>query len=53
MLLKLMKNQKKKAKLFYPLNPIRLGLDLNLSNFYYEILNDHHKAIDIAKMGYF
>ena len=31
------------------MNPIRLGLHLNYSVFYYEILDVHKKAIDITK----
>jgi 14-3-3 protein epsilon len=30
-------------------NPIRLGLALNLSVFYYEVFNDHEKSCKIAK----
>jgi len=30
-------------------NPIRLGLALNYSVFYYEVFNDHAKACDIAR----
>jgi 14-3-3 protein epsilon len=30
-------------------NPIRLGLALNFSVFYYEVFNDHEKACKIAK----
>jgi 14-3-3 protein epsilon len=30
-------------------NPIRLGLALNYSVFYYEVFNDHSKACDIAR----
>lgn len=30
-------------------NPIRLGLALNYSVFYYEVFNDHAKACEIAK----
>ena len=33
------------------LNPIALGLALNFSVFYYEVMNDHSKAIDIASQA--
>ena len=39
----------KRASKLQTLNPIRLGLFLNYSNFQYEILEDHKKAIEIAK----
>ena len=37
------------AKTLPVLNPIGLGLALNFSVFYYEVINDHKKAIEIAK----
>ena len=37
------------AKSLKVLNPIKLGLSLNFSVFYYEVMNDHKKAIEIAK----
>ena len=37
------------AKSLPVLNPIALGLALNFSVFYYEVINDHKKAIEIAK----
>lgn len=33
-------------------HPLRLGVELNLSVFYYEIKGDTKKAIDIAKETY-
>ena len=30
-------------------NPIRLGLALNYSVFYYEVINDHKKAIELGE----
>ena len=39
----------KRASKLQTLNPIRLGLFLNYSNFQYEVLEDHKKAIEIAK----
>jgi 14-3-3 protein epsilon len=35
-----------------PTNPIRLGLALNFSVCYYEILNDSHAACDMAKKAF-
>lgn len=35
-----------------PTHPIRLGLALNFSVFYYEIRNDHKKACDLAKKAF-
>jgi len=42
------KNQDKLS----PTNPIRLGLALNFSVFYYEILNEQSKACDLAKAAF-
>lgn len=30
-------------------NPIRLGLALNFSVFYYEVMNDHKKACELGE----
>jgi len=35
-----------------PTHPIRLGLALNFSVFYYEIRDDHKKACDLAKKAF-
>jgi 14-3-3 protein epsilon len=37
------------AKNLSPIHPIGLGLALNYSVFYYEVLNNHEKACEIAK----
>jgi 14-3-3 protein epsilon len=39
----------KDAKELSPINPISLGLALNFSVFYYEVMGDHEKACKIAK----
>ena len=41
-----------KAKTLQVLNPISLGLALNFSVFYYEVMNDHETAIKIAEEAY-
>lgn len=33
-------------------NPIRLGLHLNISVYYYEILNKHERAIELANRAF-
>ena len=33
------------------IKPIKLGLLLNKSVFYYEMMNDHQKAINLAEIG--
>ena len=35
-----------------PTHPIRLGLALNFSVFYYEISSDHKKACELAKTAF-
>ena len=35
-----------------PTNPIRLGLALNFSVFFYEILEEHSKAQDLAQAAF-
>ena len=32
-------------------NPIRLGLALNFSVFYYEVMNDHKKACELGEVA--
>jgi len=40
------------AKTLLPTNPIRLGLALNFSVFYYEIMNSPENAISLAKQAF-
>lgn len=35
-----------------PTNPIRLGLSLNFSVFYYEIMKEHEKGFQLARQAY-
>ena len=35
-----------------PTDPIRLGLELNLAVFYYEVMKDIEKALEFAKDAY-
>jgi 14-3-3 protein epsilon len=37
------------SKSLSSIHPINLGLQLNFSVFYYEVINDHNKACEIAK----
>jgi len=37
------------SKNLNPCNPIRLGLALNFSVFYYEVMNDHKKACTLGE----
>ena len=46
------KEATEKAKTLPVLNPIALGLALNFSVFYYEVMNDHDTAIKIADEAY-
>ena len=39
----------KLSKSLNPCNPIRLGLALNFSVFYYEVMNDHKKACELGE----
>ena len=39
----------KLSKGLNPCNPIRLGLALNFSVFYYEVMNDHKKACELGE----
>jgi len=41
-----------KSQLLLPTNPIRLGLALNFSVFYYEIMNSPDNAIQLAKTAF-
>ena len=46
------KEASENAKTLPVLNPIALGLALNFSVFYYEVMNDHDTAIKIAEESY-
>lgn len=46
------KEASEKAKTLPVLNPISLGLALNFSVFYYEVMNDHDTAIKIAEEAF-
>jgi 14-3-3 protein epsilon len=34
-----------------PCHPVRLGIALNLSNFYYQMIQDHHKGIAQTRLA--
>merc|ERR1711927_18648 len=42
-------NADKHSKSLNPCNPIRLGLALNYSVFYYEVMNKHGKACELGE----
>lgn len=46
------KEASEKSKTLPVLNPIALGLALNFSVFYYEVMNDHDTAIKVAEESY-
>lgn len=46
------KEANENAKSLPLLNPISLGLALNFSVFYYEVMNDHHTACKVASDAY-
>jgi len=50
--LKAYKEASKVAQTLMPTNPIRLGLALNFSVFYYEIMNSPDNAIQLAKQAF-
>jgi 14-3-3 protein epsilon len=45
-------NHKKHSQGLAPTHPIRLGLALNFSVFYYEILNSPDRACHLAKLAF-
>ena len=44
-------NADKHSKSLNPCNPIRLGLALNYSVFYYEVMNQHGKACELGEQA--